>query len=126
MLLTIGAAFAITFSVGVRIAARIQQRKTAAEIKRLTRLAAAPPASIQEDLDSLPAPVARYLRWALPEPLSLRYVRIQQIGTLRTDVQTDRWMDFTAEHIAAPAAPGFVWNARVAIAPLAGRQSDAD
>jgi hypothetical protein len=38
---------------------------------------------------------------------------------LRTDVHTERWMPFEAEHIVVPPAAGFVWNARVRIAPLA-------
>jgi hypothetical protein len=42
----------------------------------------------------------------------------QQIGTLRTDVRSDRWMPFEAEHLVAPATIGFLWNARVNVAPL--------
>jgi hypothetical protein len=45
-------------------------------------------------------------------------VRLRQIGTLRTNVRRERWMAFEAEHIVAPRSTGFVWNARVAVAPL--------
>jgi hypothetical protein len=45
-------------------------------------------------------------------------VRLTQTGVLRTDVRSERWMAFEAEHIAAPGVIGFVWNARVNVAPL--------
>jgi hypothetical protein len=119
VLLTIVAAFVVALSMAVWIGARRQQREVSAEIDGLLRAAATdtPLAGVRE-LDSLPAPVARYLRWALPERSSIRVVRIQQVGTLRTDVQSDRWMESTAEQVATPAATGFVWNARVTIVPL--------
>jgi hypothetical protein len=44
-------------------------------------------------------------------------VRLQQVGMLRTDARSDRWLTFDAEHTVAPLATAFVWNARVAIAP---------
>ena len=68
--------------------------------------------------ESLPAPVARYFRFALPEAMPIRIVRLRQRGTVRTDLESDRWMPFTADHLVAPAAIGFLWNARVEIAPL--------
>jgi hypothetical protein len=65
----------------------------------------------------LPAPVARYLRWAMPQDLELDAVRLVQTGSLRTDAQSDRWMPFSATHLVVPRATGFVWIARVAVAP---------
>jgi hypothetical protein len=47
----------------------------------------------------------------------MRLVRLSQIGTLRTDVGSNRWMPFEAEHLVAPGAVGFLWNARVTVAP---------
>jgi len=69
-------------------------------------------------LTALPAAVKRYLRWALPSQKLIREVRLKQVGTLRTDVRSERWMPFEAEHIVVPPATGFVWNARVGVAPL--------
>jgi hypothetical protein len=98
---------------------RREQRAVAAQTGRLTRAAAsAPPQRPVEGLDALPTPVARYLRWALPESPSMGLVRLRQRGTLRTDTGTDRWMPFEAEHLVAPGAIGFLWNARVTVAPL--------
>jgi hypothetical protein len=111
----------ILAAVGVAVWAglRRQQRATATQVERVGRAAAvAPSARSIEGLDSLPGPVARYLRWALPETPSMRLVRLEQRGTLRTDTQSERWMPFEAEHLVAPGAVAFVWNARVTVAPL--------
>ena len=66
----------------------------------------------------LPVPVARYLDWALPQGKRILSARLQQAGILRTDARSDRWMSFEAEHLVAPPAVGFAWNARVAVAPF--------
>jgi uncharacterized protein DUF6544 len=71
-----------------------------------------------QGLDAVPEPVARYLRWALRAKKHIQEVRIRQIGTLRTGVRSERRMPFEAEHIVVPQAIGFVWNARVRVAPL--------
>jgi hypothetical protein len=70
-------------------------------------------------LDPLPAPVARYLRHVLREgqPL-IRVARFTQVGELRTDPESGRWFGFKARQISVPGAPGFVWDARVSLAPL--------
>jgi hypothetical protein len=43
---------------------------------------------------------------------------MRQAGELRTSTTTDSWRSFTASQIVVPAAPGFVWNAKVEM-PLA-------
>ena len=67
---------------------------------------------------TLPTPVGRYLQWAVPEGTQLDIVTLSQEGSLRTDVQSDRWMAFRGTHLVSAAAPRFLWNARVAVAPL--------
>ena len=64
--------------------------------------------------EALPAPVVRYFRYVLDDgqPL-IRAVRLQQFGTLRTGIDSGRWMPFTADHLIVPPAVSFVWNARV-------------
>src|SRR5688500_11255118 len=67
-----------------------------------------------------PAPVARYLQFALgkhSEPA--RLMRLAQHGSLRTDPSSKRWLDFSADHVIAPLAHAFLWDARVRTAPLA-------
>jgi hypothetical protein len=62
-------------------------------------------------------PVARYLRLALPARSFIQEVRIRQVGELRTGVTSGRWLRFEAEHLVVPPAGGFVWDARVQVAP---------
>jgi hypothetical protein len=99
---------------------RHQRNERAALVRRLTGA----PRSDQmtpigsADLENLPAPVSRYLRRALGSIRQLQLVRLKQLGTLRTDVRSERWMSFEADHVIAPRATGFVWNARVRVAPL--------
>jgi hypothetical protein len=117
------AAIAIVFVallVAVWIGARRQQSALSAEIDRLRRATTVQAAaqSVTPQFNDLPAPVARYLLLALPTTKHIQEVRIRQTGTLRTDVSSERWMSFEAEHIVVPPATGFVWNARVRVAPL--------
>ena len=119
MPLASAAVFVAVLSSALWAGSRRQQRAVAWQLEKLRRVAiSAPPHGAIDSLDSLPAPVARYLRWALPETPSMGLVRMKQRGTLRTDTETGRWMPFEAEHLSAPGATAFVWNARVAVAPL--------
>jgi hypothetical protein len=119
MLLAIIATAMMAIVAAVWVGAQRQRRALAAGVDRLLRDAASaalPPGPGTRD--SLPAPVARYLELALPQQSAIRIVRLRQAGTLRTDAGSDNWMAFEAEHTAAPAVIGFVWDARVRIAPL--------
>jgi len=70
------------------------------------------------DYDILPLPVQRYLHMALPDgQRPVRLVHLRQEGRLRLDAKSERWMRFTAEQSIAPAATGFLWDARVRAAP---------
>lgn len=104
--------------LAVWIGSRRQSRALSVQTERLLETAAVSPPLVAADFDALPAPVTRYLRWSMPQVPSIRLVRIKQVGTLRTDVGSERWMPFEAEHLVAPTATGFLWNARVTIIPL--------
>jgi hypothetical protein len=96
-----------------------QQRGLSAQLDQLRRAGRAhaptPPPGFT---GAVPPPVERYLRWALPGNTRLEEVHIRQAGTLRTDARGERWMPFEADHVVVPPATGFVWNARVRVAPL--------
>ena len=63
----------------------------------------------------LPEPVARYFRYALKDgQLIINLMRMQQIGLLRTNTITEKWVTFTASQLVVPSAPGFIWNAKMA------------
>ena len=71
------------------------------------------------NLDTLPVPVARYLRRALPtERAPISGVTLRQRGQLRAATENSRWLAFTATHAAAVGEPGFVWDAQVKVMPF--------
>jgi hypothetical protein len=118
---SVGAVLFVAFIVAAWIGSRRQQSELSAQVDRLRQAAIGQDTATQTRhliLESVPAPVARYLRLALGATPYIQEVRICQIGTLRTDVSSERWMPFEAEHIVVPPATGFLWNARVRFAPL--------
>jgi hypothetical protein len=120
----IGAGLALagaSAAMALRIGVRRSMHDTMQREEALLRLLKAPrptPVGIGE-LAPLPAPVARYLRHALRDgQAAVRVARNRQIGMLRTAPDSMRWLDFDAQQVIVPSAPGFLWNARVRIAPL--------
>ncbi|MFN0122287.1 MAG: DUF6544 family protein [Blastocatellia bacterium] len=69
-----------------------------------------------QDLDALPAPVARYFRFALTDgqPL-IRRARVHQQGEFRLN---DKWIPFTATQHFAATPPGMIWDADMRMNPL--------
>ena len=64
MLLPVAAALLTALALALWIGSRRQQRALAAQVKTLMRAAGSAPSQRSiESLDSLPAPVTRYLRW---------------------------------------------------------------
>lgn len=80
--------------------------------------AEAPDPVTETDLEGLPEPVERYLRFAgLPSPDRIRLARIRHGGTFRTGVDAD-WASVRGEEYLAPRVPGFVWTGSVRPSPL--------
>ena len=107
--------------VAIWIGTKRQRSALTADTERLIRAGAAHASSLaigDEALRDLPPPVARYLRLALPLRKAIQEARITQTGTLRTHATAERWTAFEAEHLVVPPAAGFLWNARVRVAPL--------
>jgi len=82
-------------------------------------------------VDDLPAPVARYFRYALKEGQPpIRATRITQAGELRAmDATKDGWKPFAATQYLSPQSPGFVWDASIRMAlllPVRVRDAYAD
>ncbi|MGF1498794.1 MAG: DUF6544 family protein [Elainellaceae cyanobacterium] len=109
---------AIALGVVVAIAASYTRENQRAEhlVEKLVNCASPPDVSGVDfgALAQLPPPVARYFRHVLTadQPL-IQTARIRQSGVLRTSTTTESWSSFTASQVVVPAAPGFVWNARV-------------
>ncbi len=70
------------------------------------------------ELESLPAPVQRYLRAALTDggPM-VAAVHVRHSGTFDMGEGTARWCRFTSDQRVITRRPGFDWDARIALLP---------
>ncbi len=69
-------------------------------------------------LRGLPEPVVRYFRRVLREGQPMvRRARFEQVGTFLTRDAPETWSKFTATEEFAPTRRGFVWLARIHMAP---------
>ena len=98
-----------------------QKRETAELVNKLVcNTSQHPHTSVDyESLSGLPEPVERYFRNVLRDGQPyIQVVRLRQAGELKIDENATKWSDFEACQVVSPLTPGFVWNARIAIAPL--------
>ena len=111
----------VGFALALWLGSRSQQRALSQLSDSLVGVPSARGAA-QVNLDELvdlPAPVARYFARVLQqEQPIIQLARFTQTGTLRTDTKSDRWLKFEASQIVVPPTIGFLWNARVVMAPL--------
>jgi hypothetical protein len=69
-------------------------------------------------LEGLPPPVQRYLRAVLKPGRSLvTAASLRQTGTFNLSATGERWRPFTATQRVVTHRPGFLWEARIAMAP---------
>jgi hypothetical protein len=121
------AAFALMAAFG----AKRWNARTRALIERLEaerRPALASRFDAGRDLDGLPPPVQRFFRAALADGTPLvAAVSLEHRGTFNLAAQgPDRWIPFTSTQRVTTRRPGFVWDARMAMAPgLTVRVHDA-
>jgi hypothetical protein len=71
------------------------------------------------DVDGLPAPVARFFRASLRDgqPL-IRIADVRTEGWFQTGATPDDWRPFAATQRFSTQPPGFIWDARIRIAPF--------
>ncbi|MCW5667971.1 MAG: hypothetical protein KIT35_29405 [Piscinibacter sp.] len=96
--------------------------RTRALIERLEaarRPAAAPRFDAGRDLEGLPPPVQRFFRAALADGAPIvAALRLTHRGTFNLAAEgPDRWIPFTSTQRVTTRRPGFVWDARMALAP---------
>jgi hypothetical protein len=120
----IGAALVGVGVVGAAAVAagtRRWNRETARAVRRLalpeTASTGAPRTYDPAQLAGLPAPVARYLAFALQpgQPL-VRRARVEHTGEFQAGA--GRWQPFTSVEHFVVRPPGFVWDAAIRAAPL--------
>jgi Family of unknown function (DUF6920) len=116
LLIALGVGLALFFGT-------LQWRRTLEGMRaRLLRAAVAPAASTHpSEIDRLPAPVARYLRFAVkPGRAPVVAARLVSTGEFRLGESGDKWVSFKADQLFAAVRPGFVWDARMRLAPGVG------
>lgn len=130
----LGAAIAVLLVAWGLLAAFGAWRWSAATQALVQRLEAArrPPAALRfdaaRDLQGLPPPVQRYFRAALADGTPVvTALRLAHRGSFNLAAEgPDRWIPFTSTQRVVTQRPGFVWDARMAMAPgLVVRVHDA-
>lgn len=68
---------------------------------------------------SVPAPVARYLARAVPDPgARIRFAEVVHEGTFQMGEGDEGWRPFRSVQLFRAYPPGFVWDASIGMAPL--------
>lgn len=129
LIATGAAALALLATAASRLRGRFAAR-TESELSALVAGAAASRRVVAErDLETLPEPVRRWLRWASvvgkPRPA---VVRLTQTGRFRINDRAP-WRPFTAEEFISTDPPAFLWRAKIDGLPflaIEGRDRFAD
>lgn len=107
-------------AAAVAVAGHLWDRETGAVLDQLRRgqREAAPAVFSHEQLRGLPAPVVRYFEFALqPGQPMVRTARIEHRGEFRGALDQP-WSPFRSVQHFTVDPPGFVWDARIRMAPL--------
>jgi hypothetical protein len=121
LILAVTVLFGVAFGVAIGIGTFRWNSTTAQMVEKLLpAIRQQGPATISfKDLNKLPAPVARYVRMALREGQPfIRSARIMHSGEFLTNVQNNTWSHFTSTQSFSADPPGFVWDAKIRMAPL--------
>lgn len=70
----------------------------------------------RDRVSTLPDPVARYFRHALPE--GQRHIRLARLAQEGQFLLNERWVPFTATQTFSGRPAGFIWDARISAAPM--------
>ena len=107
----------------ITVSSRRQRGATRRLIDELLHVPKGPLGRVSfEDLGDLPAPVERYFRTVLREDRPLiRFAHVVQAGEFRSRESPHPeagWQPFEAKQVLRTEPPGFVWDARIRVAPL--------
>ena len=114
------AALLLVLAGGLLVARARWRAATRALVTRLhgASVEASSSVHVASELDGLPAPVARYFRTILLDGQRLpRRARIEQRGTFAVKPSPAGWRPFTAVQQCTACPAGFVWDARIRLAP---------
>jgi uncharacterized protein DUF6544 len=108
-------------AAAVALGSVLWHRATARTVRRLRLNSdlSRPAVFSPKELRELPDPVVRYFTFALmPGQPFFRRARVDQAGRIRTGDPNAPWHPFTAVEHFTVLPPGFVWDARIRMAPL--------
>ena len=112
--------FLLALAVTFVLAQQRWQRRTSDLLVKLYERGLAEPSShySEEDLEDLPPPVRRYFQAVLRagQPI-IRGTRIEQVGNFLLNPEKDTWGPFEAVQYLSGSPPGFIWDARIRMAP---------
>lgn len=92
-------------------------RKLLAKMKK-THIPITPTVYTSRELEGLPAPVQRYFRTALKEGQPfVAGINIEHTGTFNMSETGEQWKPFKSTQHVSPQHPGFIWDARIFMAP---------
>jgi hypothetical protein len=95
------------------LAERLESSRTAGKVQP-----ASPARFDSREIQDLPAPVQRYFRAALKEGQPIvSALTIEMVGTFNMSITKDRWKPFTSRQQVVTYRPGFLWDAKVSMAP---------
>lgn len=128
-LFAIIALVAVALIATAALGARRWRQATRDLVRRLQEapLPPAPHIVSHQALDTLPLPVARYLRAVLPDGMTAApQVTLTHTGQFNSADDREAWRSFTSRQWVTTTHPGFVWDAAVAMAPgVTARVHDA-
>jgi hypothetical protein len=119
-LLLIVAALALIFLGLTAVGAKRWTGATQAILARLEakRLPASPTRYDPREIEGLPAPVQRYFRTVLtPGQAIVTAATLEHTGRFNLSPTGEQWKPFTSRQRVIVQRPGFLWDARIAVAP---------
>ena len=115
-------ALAVVSAVALTLlVARVRWRSATDDL--IAQLSASPTETVSAvippaEIDSLPAPVARYIEAALgADPRQIATVRVLWTGEFAQRPGADEWKPLRAEQVFHTRPPGFVWDAHISLGP---------
>lgn len=120
----ISIAIIVLAGVAIAVAIRYGAKRWQAKTKELqtemeaVRLPIAPASYDSGELENLPQPVQRYFRTVLKEGQPLvAAVSLAHTGTFNMSETGEQWKPFASTQRVITRRPGFVWDARIQMAP---------
>lgn len=110
----------LAFAIGILYATNRWQSDTRKLHSRMeaVRIPITPTSYDPRELEGLPAPVQRYFRTVLKEGQPLvAAVSAEHMGTFNMSETGEQWKSFHSNQRVITKRPGFVWEARIQMAP---------